>query len=72
MYNSSCTTTSSPKTVVPSILTQRPTIERQPIIELSIHAWDFIIAPFRIVVRFIQTPETFESIKTLKFICKLD
>lgn len=56
MYISSFTITSSPKTVVPSILTQRPTQERHPTIQFSSHECDRILASRKIVVRFIQTP----------------
>lgn len=48
--------TSSPRTVMPSIRTQRPTVDRQPTIQLSSHAWLLIIAPSKIVERLIQAP----------------
>jgi hypothetical protein len=54
---SSLTMTSSPRTVMPSILTQRPTIHRHPIIQEFSHECDFIVAPFRTVHRFMQTPK---------------
>lgn len=56
MYISSLTMTSSPNTVVPSILTQRPTQERQPTIQFSNQECDRILASRKIVVRFMQTP----------------
>lgn len=54
---SSFTITSSPSTVIPSILTQRPTMHRQPIIHESSHEWDLMVAPLRIVQRLMQTPK---------------
>lgn len=54
--------TSSPSTVVPSMRTHRPTVDRQPTIQLSSHAWLLIIAPSKIVERLIQAP-TKKSIK---------
>lgn len=41
---------------MPSIRTQRPTVDRQPTIQLSSHAWLLIIAPSKIVERLIQAP----------------
>lgn len=65
---SSFTWTSSPNTVVPSILAHFPTVDFHPIIELSIQQWDLIKHPFKTTVFFNLTPSSIthpESIVTL-------
>lgn len=65
MYSSSLTMTSSPSTVVPSMRTHWPTVDRQPTMQLSSQAWLFTTAPARIVDRLMQTPnEWISRIKT--------
>lgn len=49
--------TSSPSTVVPSSLTQRPTQHLHPIIQFSSQECDLIVASRNIVHLFTQTPK---------------
>ena len=62
--------TSSPNTVIPSILTHLPTIDFHPIIQLSNHECDLITASRNMVHRLTQTPESIKLIYRLQIFQK--